>query len=72
VNLYYGAEDMRYKQVRSTSSGTTTTHYIGKLFEVDIKGATRTYKSYISDVAIASKTNSTTTLKFSVSQNNYT
>lgn len=50
---------MRYKQVRNTSSGTTTTHYVGKLFEVEIKGSARKYTTYISDVAIKTSTEGT-------------
>ena len=57
VNLYYDAMDMRYKQTRRTNSGAvTTTHYVGKLFEVETTSGQSKYTSYISDVAIKSST----------------
>jgi RHS repeat-associated protein len=52
----YGADLQRYKQVLTNSSGTATTHYIGKAAEVEIKGNSTTTRLYIDDIAILSKT----------------
>jgi RHS repeat-associated protein len=52
IKLAYGADLARYKQVRVVDGKTITTHYIDKLYEVEIEGAKHTRKSYISDVAI--------------------
>jgi len=54
VNLYYGADNARYKQVRTKSGITTTTHYIDKLYEVETTNGVKKHTSYISDVAILS------------------
>ena len=57
ITLNYGADLARFKQTRIVDGDTITTHYIDKLYEVEIKSGTgssqkRTNKSYISDVAI--------------------
>ncbi len=53
IELYYGADLMRFKQVRSETDGTTTTYYIGKHFEVEQKAGEPTkYNHFISDIAI--------------------
>ncbi|MFC4701773.1 hypothetical protein ACFO4O_16595 [Glaciecola siphonariae] len=43
---------MRYKQVRVVEGKSVTTHYIDKLYEVEISEGLSTQISYISDVAI--------------------
>ncbi len=53
IELSYGADLMRYKQVRSETDGTTSTYYIGKHFEVEQKAGEPTkYNHFISDIAI--------------------
>ncbi|XOV79630.1 MAG: tandem-95 repeat protein [Aestuariibacter sp.] len=52
INLSYGADLMRYKQVRGGEGEAVTTFYIGKLVEVEQRASGNTYKSYISDIAI--------------------
>lgn len=52
--MYYGADNARYKQVRTKSGITTTTHYIDKLYEVETTNGVKKHTSYISDVAILS------------------
>ncbi|TDF34611.1 hypothetical protein EYS14_22905 [Alteromonadaceae bacterium M269] len=56
VNLNYGADLARYKQVRTVNGQTITTHYIGKVFEIEAtgSGASTTIKetTYIDDVAL--------------------
>ncbi len=53
VNLSYGADLMRYMQVRKETDGNTTTYYIGKHFEVEHKAGQPTkYNHFISDIAI--------------------
>lgn len=52
VSLYYDANWSRYKQVRTVSGKTITTHYIDKMYEVEIDGSKTKKSSYISDVAI--------------------
>ncbi len=54
LDFTYGADLARYKQVRVVNGETITTHYIGKLYEVEKKGSTTTTKAYISDIAIVS------------------
>ncbi len=57
LNFTYGADLARYKQVRVVNGETITTHYIDKLYEVEIQGQHITTKAYISDVAIVSDGN---------------
>ncbi len=54
LTFTYGADLARYKQLRIVNGETITTHYIGKLYEVEKKGSTTTTKAYISDIAIVS------------------
>ena len=55
LNFTYGADLARYKQVRTVNNVETTTHYIDKLYEVDITDSGTTTKAYISDIAIINK-----------------
>ncbi|MET1257621.1 RHS repeat domain-containing protein, partial [Aliikangiella maris] len=57
--FFYGADQMRYKQVKTAGNGETTTHYyIGQTFEKVIKRdslgsvISEEQKSYIDDVAV--------------------
>lgn len=52
ISLHYGADLARYKQMRVVAGKTITTHYIDKRYEVEIESGNRTRKTYISDVAI--------------------
>jgi RHS repeat-associated protein len=56
VNLSYGADLMRYKQVRTVNNETITTYYIDKVFEVELSGsgsdATREETTYLGDMAV--------------------
>ena len=56
IALSYGADIMRYKQVRTEGGKTITTHYIDKLYEVEKEASETRIKAYISDVAIVSDT----------------
>ena len=56
ITLSYGADIMRYKQFRKEDGKEITTHYIGKLYEVELEGSETRIKAYISDVAIVSDT----------------
>jgi RHS repeat-associated protein len=60
TNFYYGADQMRYKQVKSKSGVLTTTIYIGKLFEQITSGSTVTKKAYVDDIAVVSQTQGST------------
>ncbi len=61
----YGADLMRYKQVKTgAAGGTITTYYIDKLLEKEVQGSTTKYKHYIGDVAIQTKKNSTWEIGF--------
>ncbi len=61
----YGADLMRYKQVKTgAAGGTITTYYIDKLLEKEVQGSTTKYKHYIGDVAIQTKKNSTWDIGF--------
>ncbi|NVJ65334.1 MAG: VCBS repeat-containing protein [Gammaproteobacteria bacterium] len=51
----YGADLMRYKQVKSGSGADETTIYLDKLVEIVTKGNLKTTKTYIGDVAIVTK-----------------
>ncbi len=51
----YGADLMRFKQVKSGSGSDETTIYLDKLVEVVTKGNLKTTKTYIGDVAIVTK-----------------
>jgi len=51
----YGADLMRFKQVKSgVSGGNETTVYVGKLFEKFTKGSRIDYKYYLGDFAVLS------------------
>ena len=52
ITLTYGADLARFKQTRIVDGETITTHYIDKLYEVELKSGKRINKSYISDIAI--------------------
>jgi RHS repeat-associated protein len=60
VNLDYGADLMRYKQVRTVNNETITTYYIDKVFEVELSGsgadAVREETTYLGDMAILIET----------------
>ncbi len=61
----YGADLMRYKQVKTgATGGTITTYYIDKLLEKEVQGSITKYKHYIGDVAIQTKKNSTWEIGF--------
>ena len=64
VNLFYDANWSRYKQVREVDGKTITTHYIDKLYEVEMDGSTTTATSYISDVAVLVEEGSHKTIRF--------
>ena len=64
ISLYYGADLARYKQVRVVASKTITTHYIGKLYEVESDGTNTTANAYISDVAIISQRTGDNRIRF--------
>ncbi|WP_194165961.1 SpvB/TcaC N-terminal domain-containing protein [Shewanella sp. YLB-07] len=49
----YGSDNMRALQTRTVSGKTTTTHYVGKLFESDNDGS---WRAYIDDIAVLSYT----------------
>ncbi|NVK23146.1 MAG: RHS repeat-associated core domain-containing protein, partial [Kangiellaceae bacterium] len=52
----YGADWMRYKQIKTgAAGGTITTYYLDKLLEKEVQGTTTKYKHYIGDVAIQTK-----------------
>jgi len=59
AHLYYGSDQMRYKQVKNVNGDTSTHIYIGKLFERVIKtesGNTKVEsKSYIDDIAVVTE-----------------
>ena len=56
VNLSYGADLMRFKQVRTVNNQTIVTYYIDKLFEIEMTGsgtsATTKETTYLGDVAM--------------------
>ncbi|WP_413662612.1 RHS repeat-associated core domain-containing protein [Microbulbifer sp. CNSA002] len=52
--FYYGADQMRYKQVNQTSGKTTL--YIGKLFEKITGGGETQYRHFIGDIAVLTTT----------------
>ena len=64
VNLFYDANWSRYKQVREVDGKTITTHYIDKLYEVEMDGNTTKATSYISDVAVLVEEGSRKTIRF--------
>ncbi|MGH2568484.1 MAG: RHS repeat domain-containing protein, partial [Bacteroidota bacterium] len=54
--LSYGADLMRYKQVKAgLSGGTQTTFYVDKLLEIEKQGTRTTYRHYIDGVAILAR-----------------
>lgn len=55
LSFTYGADIMRYKQVRTINDVDTTTHYVDKLYEVEIKGDHRTTKAYLGDSVMLSE-----------------
>ncbi|HAT43299.1 MAG TPA: hypothetical protein DCS87_16440 [Rheinheimera sp.] len=63
-SFVYDAAGERSKQIRTAASKTTTTYYVGKLFEADTDGA---WRAYIGDVAImAYSPETSTTLQFTL------
>ncbi|MFC4701771.1 RHS repeat-associated core domain-containing protein, partial [Glaciecola siphonariae] len=64
VDVYYGADAMRYKQVRVVEGKSVTTHYIDKLYEVEISEGLSTQISYISDVAILRESSAKRSIRF--------
>ena len=60
ASLFYGSDQMRYKQVKNVNGDTSTHIYIGKIFEQVTKtvGSTTTTekKSYIDDIAVITET----------------
>ncbi len=52
----YGADLMRYKQVRTTDGISSTTYYIDKLYEETHTAGRTEWKAYISDVAVVGET----------------
>jgi uncharacterized protein RhaS with RHS repeats len=52
ISLKYGADLARYQQTRKEGTDTITTHYIGKHFEVEHRNGEKTWRSFISDIAI--------------------
>lgn len=64
VSLYYDANWARYKQTRTVSGTTITTHYIDKMFEVEMKNGETKNTSYISDVAILIEEQDDITIRF--------
>ena len=55
INFRYGADQMRYKQIKTMSGTTTTTIYIGKQYERVTTNGQVTHKSYVDDIAVVSK-----------------
>ena len=64
ISLSYGADLSRYQQVRVVDNKTITTHYIGKLYEVETKDGNATSRMYISDVAIIKQSNTDKSIRF--------
>ena len=55
----YGADLMRYRQHVDPTSGTEkTVYYVGKSMEIETVGTTTSYRHYLGDVAILTKTGS--------------
>jgi len=61
----YDSSNERFKQTRTSANGTTTTtYYLGKSFEVEVSGASRTESTYISDIAILKEKDLAQTIRF--------
>ncbi|MCO7224749.1 fibronectin type III domain-containing protein [Pleionea sp. CnH1-48] len=56
TQLYYGADQMRYKQVRDAAGIATTTFYIDKVFERTTTGTKTESKVYLDDIAVITET----------------
>jgi RHS repeat-associated protein len=71
LSFFYGADQMRYKQVKQKSGNTTTTYYIGSLYKEVHSGGTIEQRAFIGDIAVATDTivNGTTTKKVSYLHN---
>ncbi|MDQ7049647.1 MAG: RHS repeat-associated core domain-containing protein [Enterobacterales bacterium] len=50
--FYYGADQLRYKQVKTINGVETTTIYIGKHFEQITQNGQVTKKAYVGDIAV--------------------
>jgi RHS repeat-associated protein len=64
VTLFYDSNWSRYKQVKIVNNQTTTTHYIGKLYEVEKTGNISKTTSYISDIALITEGNAGNKIRF--------
>ena len=60
MKFYYGANQLRYKQVKTSSGTTTTTIYIDKMFEEIRTGSSVTSKSYVGDIAVVTQQGTST------------
>lgn len=64
VSLSYDANWSRYKQVRTVGDRTIETHYIDKLYEVEIENGVSRSSSFVSDVAIIIERLNNQTIRF--------
>ncbi|TQV72414.1 hypothetical protein FLL45_19590, partial [Aliikangiella marina] len=55
LRFSYGADQMRYKQVKTSGSNTTTTIYIDKEYERVTENGQTTHKAYVDDIAVVSQ-----------------
>ncbi len=58
LEFFYGADEMRYKQVNSAANRTTL--YIDRLFEKITEGGVTKYRHFINDIAVVTTAVSTT------------
>ena len=64
VSFEYDSTWQRYRQVGTVGGVSTQTHYIGKMYEVEIQGLSRKTTAYISDVAIITESGNDQQIRF--------